>query len=149
PKGAPLVNASKWFTVVDGFDREIRERFGETIEAAVRGDLADWQTTPRGRLAFVILLDQFSRNAFRGTARAFAQDPIALRVAEAGIAAGDEAVLSPIERYFLYTPLVHAEDRERQRRSVDAFTKLVSESPPELVEQTTKSLKYAKMHADI
>jgi len=133
PAGTPpLANAKKWFTRDDAFDAEIRARFGEAIHAATRGQLDSWRTTARGRLAFVILCDQLSRNAFRGTARMFAQDALGL-----------------IEKQFLLMPLMHAEDRARQKRSVELFEKILAESPPHLADNSKNSLKYARMHADI
>src|SRR5690348_6684161 len=74
PGSSPLACSSKWYTKDNGFDREIESRFGTTLELAAQGALDGWQTTPRGRLAHVIVLDQFSRNVYRNTPRSFAQD---------------------------------------------------------------------------
>jgi uncharacterized protein (DUF924 family) len=150
PAGTPpLANAKKWFTRDDAFDAEIRARFGEAIHAATRGQLDSWRTTARGRLAFVILCDQLSRNAFRGTARMFAQDALALETAESALDLGDWDALGLIEKQFLLMPLMHAEDRARQKRSVELFEKILAESPPHLADNSKNSLKYARMHADI
>ncbi|HVH41873.1 MAG TPA: DUF924 family protein [Labilithrix sp.] len=150
PPGAPpLENATRWYAKDDAFDREIRTRFAGAIERAVRGDLDTWKTTPRGRLAFVILLDQFSRNMFRGTPRAFAQDGLASAAALEAIAAGDERVLSIVERSFLYMPLEHSEDRELQQRCVTAFEHLLADAPADLEKFVVNALDYAKRHAEI
>jgi len=149
PGTAPLANAKKWFTRDDAFDAEIRARFGDTIHAASRGQLESWRTTPRGRLAFVILCDQLSRNVFRGTPRAFAQDAIALETSERALDAGDWESLSTVERQFLVMPLMHAEDRSRQRRCVELFEKIAADAPDDLKENAASSLKYARMHADV
>ncbi len=127
-------------------DREIRERFGELIERAAAGELAGWAGTPRGRLALILLLDQFPRNVYRGTARAFAYDDAALGLALAGIEAGDDRALDPVERIFFYLPLQHAESREMQRRSVTAYRRLLLEAPLELQAQFAETLGFAEEH---
>jgi uncharacterized protein (DUF924 family) len=146
---APLANAKRWFAKDAAFDEEVRARFGEAIDAAVRGELASWRETPRGRLALVVLLDQLSRNAFRDTPRSFAQDPLALEIAEESMAAGDAAALSPIQRAFLAMPLMHAEDRARQRRCVEIFTELHAGASGELAGYFENALDFAKRHAAI
>lgn len=150
PEGSSqLTNAAKWFTKDEAFDRAIAARFGGTVELAARGALDGWKTTPRGRLALVIVLDQFSRNAFRGTPRAFAQDAMACALARASIAAGDEAALTTVERSFLYLPLMHAEDIALQRECVAAFERLHASAPADLAGFTANGLDYAKRHAAI
>src|SRR5947209_1799204 len=122
PAGTPqLANAKKWFTRDDALDAEIRARFGDAIHAASRGQLETWRESARGRLAFVVLCDQLSRNSFRGTPRAFAQDALALETTERALDAGDWKELSTIERQFLIMPLMHSEDRSRQKRCVELF----------------------------
>ena len=98
-------------------DEMIRERFGELMRRAASGELAGWAGSPRRRLALILLLDQFPRNAFRGTARAFATDAAALALALSGIQAAADAPLSPIERIFLCMPLQHAERLDVQEES--------------------------------
>ena len=93
------------------FDAEIRARFGETHAAAARGELASWRETPEGRLAEIIVLDQFSRNLFRDDARAFASDGMALVLAQEAIRAGADQGLPPARRAFLYMPFMHSESR--------------------------------------
>ncbi|KFN50472.1 DUF924 family protein [Arenimonas composti] len=100
---------AQWFAVDPAFDAAIGERFAATLAAAARGELADWRTTPRGRLAEVIVLDQFSRNLGRGTPAAFANDVVALVLAQEAVAGGALAALSPQERAFLLMPYMHSE----------------------------------------
>jgi uncharacterized protein (DUF924 family) len=149
PGDAPLAKSKAWYKKDEAFDREIKERFEETLEAGKRGELGEWKKTPRGRLAFVILNDQFSRNMFRGTADMFAQDALARDTALDAIAQGDEGQLKPIERSFLYMPLMHAEDVDLQRKCVAAFGRLVDSSPADLKGFLENGLHYAKLHADI
>jgi len=100
---------SAWWTADRELDALIAKRFGAWLRAAERGELYDWRTTPRGRLAEVILLDQFSRNVYRGTPRCFANDPTALVLAQEAVAAGHDHALASDERAFLYMPYMHSE----------------------------------------
>ena len=93
------------------FDGLIRDRFAGLLELAKQGELFGWRTAPPGRLAEVIVLDQFSRNIHRDTPQAFAQDPMALVLAQEALAAGAEQVLSELERSFLLMPFMHSESR--------------------------------------
>ncbi len=102
-------NPKSWWEANEVFDALIRSRFGRLLESAIAGELYSWRETPPGRLAEIIVLDQFSRNAFRGTARAFAQDPMALALAQEAVAAGFDQQLSATERSFLYLPFMHSE----------------------------------------
>jgi uncharacterized protein (DUF924 family) len=108
----------KWFTRSDAFDDEIRERFLATYEAAVAGDLADWEESPLGTLALLILLDQFPRNMFRGTTRVYASDSTALAIADRAVEAGYHKAFQPPMSRFFVLPFTHAEDRAAQERSV-------------------------------
>ena len=105
----------EWFRKDPAFDEAIRDRFGSAVEAALGGAFAAWTAEPRGALALVVLLDQFTRNIYRGTARMFAGDARALQVAEAAVAAGFDRALGPHERLFLYLPFEHAEAARRAR----------------------------------
>ena len=107
-----------WFQKSEALDAEIRRRFLATWERAARGELGSWQTTPLASLALVVALDQFPRNMFRGTERAFASDSLALAAARETIARGFDRLLSPVERSFVYLPFAHAEDLAAQRRSL-------------------------------
>jgi uncharacterized protein (DUF924 family) len=117
----------EWFRKNPAFDAEVRMRFGGAIETALTGGFADW-TAPRSALARVLLLDQFTRNAFRDSLRAFAGDALALGAAEAAIARGDDVKLLPVERQFLYLPFAHAEDLAAQERSIALHRRLRDET---------------------
>ena len=128
----------RWFTKDAAFDRDFKSRGLALHEAAARGDLDAWNATPEGALALAILLDQFPRNAFRGTARMFASDEKALERAAAAIEAGHDQAISEDLRGFLYLPFEHSEDLADQERSVALFTPLGGEV-----------LDYAEIHLDI
>ena len=102
---------AQWWRVDPAFDAVITERFGALHAAACLGELYTWRSTARGRLAEVIVLDQFSRNMYRGTARAFASDAMALALAQEAVAGGHDAALPPPQRAFLYLPYMHSESR--------------------------------------
>lgn len=116
----------QWFQKNDAFDADMRARFLPTIEAALDGRLSDWPATDDGWLALLIVLDQFTRNTFRGEPKSFAGDPMALQLAVEGIAAGRDQRVPAMARIFCYLPLEHAEDRELQARSVALFAALAA-----------------------
>lgn len=101
----------QWWRVDPGLDRAIAARFGELHARAACAELYPWRASPQGRLAEIIVLDQFSRNLFRDDARAFASDPIALALAQEAVAAGADQALTEVERAFLYMPYMHSESR--------------------------------------
>lgn len=104
------ITPQQWWKVDPAFDAALRQRFGPLHAQAAAYELWDWRGTPQGRLAEIIVLDQFSRNLFRGTPGAFAQDPLALALAQEAVAGGHDAALTqPIERTFLYMPYMHSE----------------------------------------
>jgi uncharacterized protein (DUF924 family) len=138
----------QWFTADSAVDAEIRRRFGDDWTAATRGEL-DWAAEPRGALALVILLDQFSRNLERGKAAAFAHDARALAIAERAIGAGFDRLLHPAESYFLYMPYEHSEDPTHQRRAVDLFAGLAAASEPEWAWLTDAGVRWARAHQEI
>jgi len=111
----------RWFEKNETFDAAIEERFGVLHARAASGELDDWAETPRGRLALVILLDQMSRNLYRDRPAMYANDEKALALADEALEAGDAEALAPQERYFLYMPFMHAEDRDAQARCVALF----------------------------
>lgn len=106
------VEPRMWWTSDRDFDDQVSSRFLSTLQQAAQGELFAWRGVPRGRLAEIIVLDQFSRNIFRNTPLAFAQDPMALVLAQEAMTAGAESDLSPIERSFLYLPFMHSESRK-------------------------------------
>jgi uncharacterized protein (DUF924 family) len=114
----------QWFEKSDAFDELIRERFLATHEAAAAGRLDGWAERPLAALALVVTLDQFPRNMFRGTPRAFATDASALAVARGIVARGFDAAYVPIQRWFAYLPFEHAEDRAAQAEALALFDRL-------------------------
>jgi uncharacterized protein (DUF924 family) len=128
-----------WYAGTPALDAQIRQRFAAAWEAARDGHFADWVATPQGALALLILTDQFPRNMFREDARGFATDAIALRVADAGIAAGHDLATPPPARQFFYLPFMHAEDAALQARA----TALFSERMP------GENLRHARAHAAV
>jgi len=105
------IEPKSWWMADRDFDRQIETRFLALLHKAVQGELFSWRTEPKGRLAEIIVLDQFSRNIYRQSPLAFAQDPMALALAQEAIAVGAQETLSPIERSFLYMPFMHSESR--------------------------------------
>jgi uncharacterized protein (DUF924 family) len=116
-----FADPARWWKKDPAFDAEIRARFIPLHEAIDRGEREDWLDTARSALAYVIVLDQFSRNMFRGTARSFASDPRALAAARRGVDRGDDRTLSDDERVFLYMPFMHSEWLDDQDRSCALF----------------------------
>jgi uncharacterized protein (DUF924 family) len=119
---------TEWFRKESAFDAAIRERFGDALDAALAGATCVPDGDVYDALAQVVLLDQFTRNAFRDTARAFAGDPKALATAIAVVDAGRDALLDRFERWFLYMPFEHAEDPAIQQRSIELFARLGAET---------------------
>src|SRR5262249_47947453 len=130
---------AQWYKADPTLDSEIARRFGSLHETLCRHVADDWRNNARGALAAVIVLDQFSRNVYRGTPRAFAADPAALRLASETIDQGLDKGLAVVERQFLYMPFEHAEDRAVQARSIALFENLGD----------AYLMKYARAHHDI
>ena len=133
-----------WFRKDADFDRHIAQRFGPLIEQALAGDLDHWMADPRAALALVIVLDQFTRNALRGQARAFAGDAAALAAARAMVASGMDRGCSGVQRQFIYLPFEHAENMDAQRTSLALFARLESDEPV-----LAGVLDWARRHHDI
>ncbi len=138
-----------WFRGGDAVDAEIRARFSRLCEQAAAGALEEWRATPQGCLALVILIDQFSRNLFRGDARAFAHDAQARAWVTEGLQAGVDRALRPIERVFFYLPLEHSESLADQDRSVALFAALRDAVPASLRAAFDGYLDYAERHRDV
>lgn len=141
--------ARRWFEKNEAFDREVRDKFEGTWQAVMAGDAEAWLDTPRGRLAYVVVLDQLARNMFRGTARQFQGDARALATAERGIELGQDRSLIGDERSFLYMPFMHAESLAAQERGVELFTAFRDASTGRLRERLDNSLDFARQHRDI
>ena len=129
----------KWFNKDADFDREITARFLSIHVTAAAGGLADWEGTAAGALALLLLLDQFPRNMFRGSARAFATDPLARAVADRAIARGFDDSVASGERQFFYLPFEHSENLADQERSLALWRRVGDR----------KVDRYAEIHADI
>ena len=112
---------SQLFAKDAALDEMIRVRFGATLEAAVRCELFAWRTTPEGALAEIIVLDQFSRNMFRDSSRAFAQDSLALALAQTLVASGRDQLLNAAQRRFAYMPYMHSESPLIHEQAVQLF----------------------------
>jgi uncharacterized protein (DUF924 family) len=130
-------------------DADIRARLEPLLERAARGELASWAASPKRRLALILLFDQVPRNAYRGTAAAFAFDREALALTVEGMQIAADAALDAIERIFFYLPLEHAESMEAQDAAVAAFDRLVRESPAELRAFCEYSADFARQHREI
>jgi uncharacterized protein (DUF924 family) len=102
---------ASWWAAEPALDTQVQERFGAVLQRAAACELFAWRAEPRGRLAEIIVLDQFSRNIYRGTPLAFAQDPLALALAQEAVALGVHLLLEPAERSFLFSPYMHSESR--------------------------------------
>ena len=138
-----------WFAGGESVDREIRERFGDLVERARRGELDAWGETARGRLALIILIDQFSRNVYRGSAEAFSRDSKGVELALTGLASGQYAELSSCEQLFFLLPLEHAEDLTLQDRGVKLFEELVAAATAEMKGMAQGALDFARQHREV
>ncbi|MCA1978159.1 MAG: DUF924 domain-containing protein [Thiobacillus sp.] len=138
-----------WFGKSPENDRIVAERFGATLVAARAGQLASWAETPPGRLALVIVFDQFPHHIHRDQPLAFATDPQALALALEALALGEDRQLSRIQRVFLYLPLEHAESLALQEQAVACYDALLREAPPEERELFAGFLDYARQHRDV
>ena len=130
-------------------DAAIRAEFSGLVERAASGTLAGWADSPRRRLSLIILLDQFPRNIYRGSARAFAFDTQALALTLSGMQSAADAALEVVERIFFYMPLQHAESGEVQDESVAAYRRVQAEAPAELQSFFASSLRSAEHHRSI
>jgi len=138
-----------WFQATPADDRTIQARFAGLHQRAARGDLDDWSATPHGLLALVVVLDQFSRNLYRATALAFANDGKSLALAQDAVRRGCDRPLQVVERAFLYMPFQHSEDVADQRRSVGLYQALVDDSPTELGTFARDTYRHAVLHCEI
>jgi uncharacterized protein (DUF924 family) len=105
------ITPAQWWKVDSAFDKLVAERFGDIHTQAVQAELFEWRSTPKGRLAEVIVLDQFSRNIYRGTRRAVEADTLALALAQEAVSAKADTELTQEERVFLYMPYMHSESK--------------------------------------
>jgi uncharacterized protein (DUF924 family) len=146
---ADEAHSRRWFSHDPAFDDEVTRRFLELHDEVAAGRHDQWLESARGRLAAIIVLDQFSRNMFRGTAKMFAFDARALALAKDGVARGVARALAHDERAFLYMPFMHSEDLDVQERSVELFAAWCAELEGELRARVENALRFARMHRDI
>jgi uncharacterized protein (DUF924 family) len=147
---ADSAHAARWWKKDPAFDGEIRDRFETLHRAVANGEREEWLSSARGRLAYVIVLDQFSRNMFRDSGKMFACDPQALAAALGGIELGMDRQVAHDERSFFYMPLMHSEDLAAQDRCVALFAAWrdeLAQVAPE--EKRADSVSYAERHRDI
>lgn len=157
----PPQQRAEWFRKSDAFDAQIRQRFGSLVAAALGNGLKDglkdglndgpddglpaaWSASPESRLASILVLDQFTRNIFRGSARAFAGDARALALAMTMVEDGSLQALAPLQRWFACLPFEHAEELAMQQRSVSLFSALAAEDAT-----LTGALDYAQRHHEV
>ncbi|MBL8013154.1 MAG: DUF924 domain-containing protein [Candidatus Omnitrophica bacterium] len=144
--------AKLWFNGGRAFDEEIRTKFLADYEKAKAGGYKDWEETAQGRLALILIFDQFSRSMFRNTPQAFTTDQLALELTQASITDGKDKDLQFIERVFLYMPFMHSEVLSVQEEGVRSFENLVKESKEKGSPNTSYfeyNLNYMRQHRDI
>lgn len=148
---APQIDSrmDTWFGESADFDAEIIAEFKDDVERASEGNLDHWADEPGGRLALILLLDQFRRNIYRGTAQAFALDKAALKLCIEGAMEKKDNGLAPIQRVFFYMPLQHAESRKVQKKSVEIYNKLADAVSTTYKETFETIAQFAELHADI
>jgi uncharacterized protein (DUF924 family) len=122
------ISQTQWFKKDDAFDQLISDRFSDVHSRAVRCELFDWRINAEGRLAEIIVLDQFSRNMFRNTTLAFINDPMALTLSQEAISLGMDKLLEPVRRSFMYLPFMHSESIKIHEIAEDLYRQLGNQS---------------------
>jgi uncharacterized protein (DUF924 family) len=140
--------SSRWFKKDPAFDAHLRDRYGALVDKAIKGPLPGWADTPAGAVAEVILLDQFTRNIHRGTARMYAGDVRALAAARAALERHADA-LRCVEQLFLWMPFEHAEDRAVQAECVAGVKALAAKAPADVADMFADFVDYAYKHQDV
>jgi len=138
-----------WFGDDAAFDQEIQTEFSDDVACASEGQLDHWAQEPRGRLALILLLDQFRRNIYRNTAQAFELDKLALKLCVEGAMEKKDQGLTPIQRAFFYMPLQHAESTKVQAKGCELYNKLVDAVSPTYRETFATIAQFAELHRDI
>ncbi len=138
-----------WFGEDPVFDLEIKKEFADDVDRACEGKLDHWAVEPHGRLALIILIDQFRRNIHRNTAEAFSKDRLALKLCVEGAMEKLDRGLTPIQRVFFYMPLQHAESKKVQAKAVALYNRL-AESVSKTYQETFLTVaQFAELHKDI
>jgi len=132
-------------------DNRIKDNFGNDLRLAIDGELDDWKKSPEGSLALIILLDQFSRNIYRDTNKAFSQDEMSLQICTEGIDNGFDKELHPVKRILFNMPLMHSESMDMQEKSLECFSGLAQEftEPESIASTVSNSYQYALRHYEI
>ncbi|WP_428382044.1 DUF924 family protein [Nevskia ramosa] len=138
-----------WWNAEPAIDEQIRDRFGALHSAVINGERDGWLAAPEGRLAAIIVVDQFSRHLFRGDGQSYAWQTLGQQLCSDGIAVGDDLQLSPVRRAFFYLPLEHAESLDEQARSVSLNRQLVAEASEPLRNQLENYLGHALQHQQV
>jgi len=138
-----------WFGGSADQDRQIRVQFGHLVEQARAGELTSWATTPRGRLALIILLDQFSRHVYRSAPQAYSADPQALTLAIEGYETGAFDHLDSIEQMFAQLPFSHCEQLAMQKRAVELAQRTAVAAPEVWRGLLFSAVDYARKHLDV
>ncbi len=138
-----------WFSEDPVFDHEIEKEFADEVVKACKGELDHWASRPHGRLALIILIDQFRRNIHRNTAHAFSKDQLALKLCIQGAMEKKDKGLTPIQRVFFYMPLQHAESKKVQAKSVELYRRLAETVSPTQRETFMTVAQFAELHKDI
>lgn len=139
----------RWFTADPVFDALIRQEFGSLVDRASKGTLSSWAEEPEGRLALILLLDQFRRNIHRGTPRAFSRDAQAVKLCVDGAATGAYKKLTPLQQAFYFMPLQHAESLKIQQRSVKIYEGMLASASETLKATFATFAQFAELHHDI
>ena len=135
----------RWFKKDAAFDQHIQKRFAAEMQAAADGHLDQWQSQASGSLALLILLDQFPRNVYRNSPQGWSNDPKAQQVSLAALEIQQDRDLLPVQRAFMYMPLMHAENLALQKRCVELFSDLVATEG----DGFQNNLDFARSHAEI
>ena len=148
---APQIDARMdvWFGDDPKFDDEIVKRFSDDVERACAGELDHWAHEPRGRLALILLIDQFRRNIHRNKPEAFEKDKVALKFCIEGATAKMNRDLPPIQQVFFYMPLQHSESLKVQKKSCEIYRHLAKSVSPTYKETFETVVRFAELHADI
>ena len=144
-----LARRDWWYAGGPAVDEEIRARFGDLVPRACARELMDWRDTPDGALALILLLDQFTRNLYRGTVEAYAGDPAAFQVVNHAIDRRFDRELHPVATIWLYHPFHHSEDVTEQDRGLVLLRDLRKRAPPEWRAYVERSIKGWTGHRDI
>ena len=138
-----------WFGEDAVFDHEIEKEFADDVELASEGKLNHWANEAHGRLALIILIDQFRRNIHRNSIKAFSKDKLALKLCVEGAVEKKDKSLTPIQRVFFYMPLQHAESAKVQAKAVELYNRLAESVSPTYQETFLTVAQFAELHKDI